>query len=220
MVVSPEIGTQILSYIVGMLSADRVQKGKSLFAEKIGTKVASEIFTLIDDGKLIGGLSTSPVDGEGIPRQTTPLIEDGVLKNYLFDSYTAKKGKVKSTGNRERSGYQSSGGIGSSNLYIKKGKAKHDEIISGIDKGFYLKDAIGLHAGIDSTSGDFSIPVAGFMVEKGEVTFPIRGITIGGNLFDFLKSVDKVANDLTWFQSVGCPTFSVSSISIGGMSQK
>jgi PmbA protein len=220
MVVSPDVGTSLIGYIVGMLSADRVQKGKSLFAEKLGTQVASEIFTLVDDGMFKGGLSTSPVDGEGVPRQTTPLIVGGVLKNYLFDSYTAKKGKVKSTGNRSRSGYQSSGGIGSSNLYIKKGKAAHDEIISGIEKGFYLKDAIGLHAGIDSTSGDFSIPVAGFMIEKGEVTFPVRGVTIGGNLFDFLKSVDKVGDDLQWFESIGCPTFSVSSISIGGVSQK
>ena len=218
MVISPEVGTQILSYIVGMLSADRVQKGKSLFAEKLETQVAAKILNLIDDGKLLGGLATCPVDGEGVPHQTTPLIVDGTLKNYLYDSYTAKKGKVKSTGNRSRGGYQSSGGIGSTNLYLQQGVIKPKTIISHIDKGFYLKDAIGLHAGIDSTSGDFSIPVAGFMIEQGKISFPIRGISIGGNLFDFLKSVDKIADDLTWFQSVGCPTFSVESIKIGGVS--
>ena len=218
MVISPEVGTSLLSYIVGMLSADQVQKGKSLFAEKLDTRVASKILNIIDDGKLKGGMDTSPVDGEGLPRQTTPLIVDGVLKTYLYDSYTAKKGKAKSTGNRSRISYQSQGGINSTNLYIKRGRLKPNSIVSRIDKGFYLKDAIGLHAGIDSTSGDFSIPVAGFMIEKGRITFPIRGITIGGNLFDFLKSVDKIANDLTWFQSVGCPTFSVSSIKIGGVS--
>ena len=218
-VVSPDVGTQILSYIVGMLSADAVQKGKSLFAEKLETKVASDILYLVDDGKLKGGLATNPVDGEGVPRQTTPLIVNGVLKNYLYDSYTAKKGKVKSTGNRARGGYQGQGGIGSTNLFLKKGKIKPNAIFSGIDKGFFMKDAFGLHAGIDSASGDFSIPVAGFMIEKGEISFPIRGISIGGNLFEFLKSVDKIADDLTWFQSVGCPTFSVSGIKIGGASK-
>jgi PmbA protein len=218
MVISPEVGTQIFSYIVRMLSADQVQKGKSLFAEKLETQIAAKILNFIDDGRLKGGLETNPVDGEGVPRQTTPLIVDGVLKNYLYDSYTAKKGKLKSTGNRSRGSYQKSGGIGSTNLYLQQGTIKPQAMFANIDRGFYLKDAMGLHAGIDSTSGDFSIPVAGFMIEKGEITFPIRGISIGGNLFDLLKSVDIIADDLTWIQSVGCPSFSVKSIKIGGES--
>ncbi|MFC1528669.1 TldD/PmbA family protein, partial [Candidatus Latescibacterota bacterium] len=216
MVISPEVGTQILSYIVGMLSADQVQKGKSLFAEKLETQVAAKFFNLIDDGKLAGGLVTSPVDGEGVPLQTTPLIINGTLKNYLYDSYTAKKGNVKSTGNCSRGSYQSSCSIGNTNLYIQQGAIRPETIISRIVNGFYLKDAIGLHAGIDSTSGDFSIPVAGFMIEQGEIAFPLRGISIGGNLFDFLKSVDNIADDLTWFGPLGCPTFSVESIKLAG----
>jgi PmbA protein len=220
MVVSPDVGTAILGYIVGMLSADRVQKGKSLFAGKIGTTVASDIFNLIDDGKLKGGMDTAPVDGEGVPRQTTPLIINGKLKNFLYDCYAAKKGKTKSTGNCSRGGYQSQGRIDCTNLYIKPGKTSRKNIVSDLKKGFYLKDAIGLHAGIDFTSGDFSIPVAGFMIDQGKISHPVRGISIGGNLFDFLKSVDKIGDDLTWAQSIGCPTFSVSSIKIGGVGKK
>jgi PmbA protein len=217
MVVSPDIGVDLLSYIVGMLSADPVQKGKSLFAGKIGESVAASSVSLIDDGKLKGGLATAPVDGEGVPTQTTSLIAEGVLKNYLFDCYNAKKGKTKSTGNRIRGSYQSSGGIGSTNLYMKSGNTKPEEIIAGIKDGFYLTVAFGLHAGINDVTGDFSLPVAGFKIENGQKTFPIRGITIGGNLFDFLKSVDKIGDDLTWIQSTGCPTFSVESIKIGGV---
>jgi PmbA protein len=217
MVVSPEIGVTFLGYIVGMLSADPVQKGKSLFAGKIGEKVASELITLIDDGRLKGGLATQPVDGEGVPRQTTPLIVDGLLKTYLYDCYNAKKGKTESTGNRGRGSYQSNGGIGSTNLYMKPGNKKPEEIVSGIKDGFYLTVAFGLHAGINDVTGDFSLPVAGFKIENGQKTFPIRGVTIGGNLFEFLKSVDRIADDLTWFQSTGCPTFSVESIKIGGV---
>lgn len=216
MVVHPEIGTQLWAFIAGMLSADSVQKGRSLFAEKVGTEVASKGFTLIDDGRLRGGFSTAPVDGEGVATQTTPLIVDGVLKTYLYDCYTARKGKAKSTGNHTRGGYGSAGGIGTTNLYLKPGDAASEAIFAGIDRGFYLTVVLGLFAAIDAASGDFSIPSAGFMIEKGKKTTPVRGVTIGGNLFELMKAVDKVGNDLTWFQSLGSPTFSVSSVKIGG----
>ena len=216
MVVTPEVGTSLFGYIVGMLSADAVQKGKSLFADMIGKAVASKYLTLIDDGTLKGGLDTNPVDGEGVPRQVTPLIVDGMLKNYLYDCYNAKRGKVKSTGNRSRSSYANPGRIDCTNLYMKAGKEKPEKIIASIDKGFYLDNAFGLHAGIDSTSGDFSIPISGFKIEKGEITSPVRGVSIGGNLFEFLKAVDKVGDDLTWTFSLACPTFSVKNVKIGG----
>lgn len=218
MVIAPEVSTQIMGYIVNMLSADVVQKGKSLFAEKLETSVASSIFNLIDDGVLKGGIETSPVDGEGIPRQTTPLIVDGILKNYLYDSYTAKKDGIKSTGNRSRGSFQSPGMIGSTNLFMKPGDSDVESIFAGIKKGFYLKDAIGLHAGIDSTSGDFSIPAAGFMIADGVKSYPVRGISIGGNLFELLSTIDQIADNLTWNNNIACPTFSVSNILIGGSS--
>lgn len=216
LVVSPEVGSEILSFIVGLLSAEEVQKGRSSFAGKIGEAVASPGWTLIDDGRLKGGLATSPVDGEGVPQQTTPLIVDGVLKTYLYDCYTARKGKTKSTGNRSRSGYQGRGGIGPTNLYVKPGETAPEALIGVLAKGFYLTTAFGIFAAIDVASGEFSFPVAGFMIEKGKTTFPVRGIGIAGNLFTLLKNVDKVGNDLTWFGSTGCPTFSVNSIKIGG----
>ncbi len=215
-VVAPDVGVSLLGYIVGMLSADDVQKGKSLFAGKIGEEVASKVMTLIDDGRLKGSLATQPVDAEGVPRQTTPLIEEGVLKTYLYDCYNAKKGKTRSTGNRVRGSYQGAGGIGSTNLYLKAGTIKPADILKGIKEGLYITVAFGLHAGINSVTGDFSIPVAGFKIENGEITFPIRGVNIAGNLFGFLKSVNNVGDDLTWILSTGCPTFSAESIKIGG----
>jgi PmbA protein len=216
LVISPEIGTQLWSFLAGMLSADDVQKGRSLFADKIGTDVAAKGFTLIDDGRLKGGTSTAPVDGEGVATQTTPLIVDGVLKTYLYDCYTAKKGKARSTGNRTRGGYGSAGGVGTTNLYVKPGDVAPEAVFAGIDRGFYLTVVLGLFAAIDTASGDFSIPSAGFMIEKGKKTYPVRGVTVGGNLFELLKAVDKVGSDLTWFQSLGSPTVSVSHVKIGG----
>jgi len=216
MVIAPDIAIQLWSFIAGMLSADEVQKGRSLFAEKIGTEIAAKGFTLVDDGRLKGGTSTAPVDGEGVATQTTPLIVDGVLKTYLYDCYCAKKGQTKSTGNRSRGGYGSAGGVGTTNLYLKPGDSAPEAIMAGIDRGFCLTVVLGLFAAIDSASGDFSIPSAGFMIEKGKKTVPVRGVTVGGNLFEMLKAVDKVGSDLTWFQSLGSPTVAVSHIKIGG----
>jgi len=216
MVVSPEIGTQVWSFVAGMLSADEVQKGRSLFAEKIGSEVAAKGFTLIDDGRRKGGMSTAPVDGEGVATQTTPLIIDGVLKTYLHNSYTARKAKARSTGNHVRAGYGTAGGVATTNLYMKPGDVAPEAIFAGIDRGFYLTVVLGLFAAIDPASGDFSIPSAGFLIEKGRKTAPVRGVTIGGNLFELMKAVDKIGSDLTWFQSLGSPTFSVSSVKIGG----
>jgi PmbA protein len=216
MVVHPEIGTELWSFIADMLSADSVQKGRSLFAGKVGSEVAAKGFTLIDDGRLKGGTSTAPIDGEGVATQTTPLIVDGVLKTYLYDCYCARKGKAKSTGNRSRGGYGSAGGVGTTNLYLKPGDVAPEAIFAAIDRGFYLTVVLGLFAAIDPASGDFSIPSAGFMIEKGQKTVPVRGVTIGGNIFELMKAVDKVGSDLTWYQSLGSPTFSVSSVKIGG----
>jgi PmbA protein len=220
LVIAPDVGTQMLTFVVNLLSADEVQKGRSKFADKIGSQVAAPRVTLIDDGRLKGGVSTAPVDGEGLPTQTTPLIVDGVLKTYLHDSYTAKKGKTKSTGNRSRSGYRTAGGIGPTNLYLRAGDTKPEAIIAGIPRGFFLKVAFGLFAAIDAASGDFSFPAAGFMIEKGRLTHPVRGISIAGNLFELLKAVDKVGSDLTWFGNVGCPTLLIKSVKIGGSDRR
>jgi PmbA protein len=216
MVVNPEVGTQLLSFIAGLLSADEVQKGRSLFAGKIDAKIASPAVTLIDDGRLAGRLATSPVDGEGVPQQTTVLVTDGVLKTFLYDSYTANKGKTRSTGNHQRGGYQGPGSVGTTSFYLKPGTARAGDLVRGIARGFYWTQGIGLFAGIDAASGDFSIPVAGFLIERGKLTAPIRGVSIAGNLFELLTAVDKVGDDLTWFDPMGCPTFSVHSVKIGG----
>jgi PmbA protein len=224
LVIDPAVTADILVFFEFMLSADEVQKGRSPFAGKIETAVASPIVFLIDDGKLNGGIGTAPVDAEGIPHQTTPLIEKGVLKQLLYDSHTAQKAKVKSTGNRIRSIYNQEGKIGVTNFYIQPGKTKRKDLVAKIDKGFYVDYTIGVFSSIDTTSGNFSIPCAGYMIEKGAITYPVQGATISGNLLGLLKSIDAVADDLTWIYNLynpgnlnyGSPTISLSGIKISG----
>jgi len=216
LVIDPYVATQILGYLAGMLSADEVQKGRSLFAGKVGSQVASGIFRLIDDGTMKGRLGTRPVDGEGVLSRRTPLIVDGVLEGFLHNAYTAKKGGVQSTGNHARSGYQSPGSVGTSNLYVPAGEGTDQEILAGVDDGVLVTSVIGLHAGIDPASGDFSIPMAGFRIEGGEVGTPVRGITIGGNLFDLLMSVEAIGRELTWAGPTASPMLAISNVKIGG----
>ncbi len=215
--VDPLVAAGLFEYLASMLSADMVQKGMSLFAGRLEEAVASEHVNLVDDGLLRGGVATSPVDGEGVPRQRTPLVEAGVLKSYLYDCYTARKGDCQSTGNRSRSSYRSQGGIATTNLIVEAGATPRDQVLAAVDDGFYLAEAFGLHAGVDPTSGDFSLPAAGFRIESGELGYPVRGISIGGNLFELLRSVDRVADDRTWVGTTACPTISVSNIKIGGV---
>ncbi|HDS01094.1 MAG TPA: TldD/PmbA family protein, partial [candidate division Zixibacteria bacterium] len=143
----PEAGIPIVHALFGMIEADSVQKGKSPFREKIGKQVASDILTLIDDGTLADGLGTRPYDSEGIPTTRTMVIENGLLKNYLYDTYTAKKGKTKSTGNAARSSYHSKPLIFPTNFFIKPTDIDTNEMIGDVEKGILITELSGLHAG-------------------------------------------------------------------------
>jgi PmbA protein len=215
LVIDPFVGTNILNVLANALSSDAVQKGKSLFVNKLGNEVGSEILSLIDNGRLPNGLVSAPFDEEGVPTQETKLVENGILRNLLFNTYTAGKGKAKSTGNAVRGSFKSLPGIGPTNLYIPAGEQSPDEIMKGIGKGLYVQRVMGIHTA-NPISGDFSIGAAGFMIENGEKAYPVRGITIAGNLIEMLKAIEAVASDLRFITNVGSPTLLISEITVGG----
>ncbi|MBD3219220.1 MAG: hypothetical protein GF310_13170 [candidate division Zixibacteria bacterium] len=215
----PEAGIPIVQSLFGMIEADSVQKGKSPFRGKIGKMVASDVLTLIDDGTLAGGLGTRPYDGEGIATTRTMVIEKGLLKNYLYDTYTAKKGKTKSTGNASRGGYHSKPLIYPTNFFIQPSKTDVKDVIGDIGNGILITELSGLHAGINHATADFSVPAKGIVIEAGEPAYPVDNIAISGNLFDFLKNISAVGNDLNWEPiegMIGAPTFKVDNLKIIG----
>jgi len=161
------------------------------------------------------GLGSAPFDGEGVPTQETRLINQGELKTFFYNTYTANKGKTKSTGNAARGSYQGLPGIGPTNLYIEAGKNSHEEIIKSITKGLYLVRIMGAHTA-NPISGDFSFGAAGILIENGQLTHPVRSITIAGNLIDLLKHLKAVGSDLRFFSSIGAPTLLLEGISISG----
>lgn len=215
LILDPFIGTQLLEVLANALSSDAVQKGKSLFVNKLSNEVGSEVLSIIDNGRLQNGLVSAPFDGEGNPTQETKLIENGILRNFFFNTYTANKGKTRSTGNALRDSFKSMPGIGPTNLYISAGSQSAHDMIQSIGQGLYVQRVMGIHTA-NPISGDFSIGAAGYMIENGEKTYPVRGITIAGNLIEMLKAIEAVASDLRFITNIGSPTLLISGITVGG----
>lgn len=211
----PYVATNFLGVISPALSAEAVQKGKSLFEGKIGQKVASSKINIIDDGALPDGISSAPFDGEGVPTSKTILVENGELKGFLHNTYTAAKEGVKSTGNGIRSSFKSTPEIGTTNFYIAPGNITPDELIKDISLGLYVTDVMGMHTA-NPISGDFSVGAAGILIENGKLTRAVRGVAIAGNILDLLKEIEGVANDLTFFGGTGSPTLRIAKMTISG----
>ena len=169
------------------IDADNVQKGRSSLIGRKGEIIASEELSIIDDGLLEGGIETAMADDEGVPSQITPVIENGVFKSYLYDTYTAGKEGVRSTGNASRNSYSAAPSVGTRNFIIKH---EQSNLIEDTDKGIYINTVIGAHTA-NFISGDFSVEARNaFTIEKGELSKPIRSLMLSGNVFDILKSIN------------------------------
>jgi PmbA protein len=181
--------------LINAVKADDVQRNQSPFKDKIGEKVAAENITIYDDGLIPGGLRTWTFDGEGVPHQKTPLIERGILRNFLYDNYTAKKEGRESTGNASRSGYLSTPEIEATNFHIIPGTAPADQIISEMDDGLVIYYLQGAHSS-NPVSGEFSVVATpAWEVKKGEIGHSTRGVMLAGNMFELLKNVSMVADN-------------------------
>lgn len=218
-ILSPYAGSILISAIFPALSAEYVQKGKSLFISAMDKLVASPKLNLFDSGILAGGTGSAPYDDEGTPTQETSIIKDGILCTYLHDSYTAKKGKKTSTANAFRTSFMSQPSIQPTNLYVKPGSSSKDEIVSGISKGFLVTSIMGAHT-INPITGDFSVGFSGFFIDNGTISKPVRGMTLAGNMLDVLSHIEDVGSDLTFFQhggSIGSPSVLIRSLSVSGI---
>ncbi|MGM0410170.1 MAG: TldD/PmbA family protein [Bacillota bacterium] len=191
-----DIAAKILATFSSTLSAENVQKGLSLFVDKIGEKVGSDKLNLIDDPFLEGGFNSMPFDGEGVATRKKEIIKDGELKSYLHNLKTAKKAGVDSTGNAYRSSHKSSVDIAPTNMYIEEGNRSYEELINSIDEGLIIMDVQGLHSGANSVSGDFSLGAFGYYIKNGKIDHPVEQITISGNFIEMLKNIELIANDL------------------------
>ncbi|MCX5750613.1 MAG: TldD/PmbA family protein [Candidatus Saganbacteria bacterium] len=214
-VLDREVGAELLEVISGLFSAESVQKGKSLLKGKLGKQIAAPAITIVDDGRKENLVGSSPYDGEGVPTQKTILVSNGNVNAYLYNTYTANKDKVKSTGNAARGSFAGLPGTDCHNVYFEAGKHSKEEIVSQVSDGVYITGVMGIHT-INPISGDLSIGAEGFKIEKGKITFAIKGITIATNLIELLEAIEMVGSDLRFHGSVGSPTLLISEMSVGG----
>jgi len=211
----PYVATGFLGLIGPALTGEAVQKGRSLFAGKVGARVVSDKVTVIDDGALAGGIASAPFDGEGAPTSRTVLIEGGILKGYLYNTYTAAKDGVQSTGNGVRGSFKGTPEVGVTNFFVEAGPTPVEKMIKDVKAGLYVTEVMGMHTA-DPISGDFSVGVAGLLIENGEFTKPVRGMAMGGNIIELLAGVDAVGDDLRFFGGKGSPTLRVAEMTVSG----
>jgi len=212
-VFDPLTAASLVGIIPAAVNGDAVYKRATFLVDKIDETVASSKVNIRDDGQLIKGLASSPVDGEGLPTVNKVIISNGKLKTYLYDTYTARKAKTISTANAQR-GYSSTPGIGSFNCYLEAGDFTPDEIIGSIENGLYLTNLMG--SGIDIVTGDYSRGASGLWIENGKLTKPVEGLTIASNMNDMLKNIEMIGDDLKMMGPVSSPTFKISMMTIAG----
>ncbi len=204
-----------------IFSAEQVQKGTSLLKDKINCKIAASNISIIDNPHMKGKIASASFDAEGVPTKYKEVIKNGVLTTYLHNMKTAYIGNVKPTGNATRGSYKSSIGISPSNFYVENGNVTKDDMISEIEKGLLIVSLEGLHAGLNSVSGDFSLSAKGFLIENGKIIRPVNQITVSGNFLELLKNVKTVGNDLDFTMPsgsslVGSPSLRVDKLTVSG----
>lgn len=203
-VMEPAMTARLLSFFASCVNGRMVYMNQSYLAGKLNEKIAQSDLRIIDDGTMPGKMASRPFDSEGVPTRKMPILEDGVLKNYLLDTYSANKLGLKSTGHAG----------GSTNFYLDAGKHSPEEIIKSVDKGLLLVKTIG--QGTMPSTGSISTGAYGIWIEKGELAYPVHEITINGNLAEILKNIEMIGNDLVFDRSIVGPTIKVNGISISG----
>jgi PmbA protein len=212
-VFDPEMAASLLRSLSSALSGYSLYKGASFLIGKLGTKIASDKVTVIDDGTLPGALGSRPFDAEGLPTRRKTIVEKGELRSYLLDTYSGKKLGMPSTGNAARSVGEPPG-VAPSNLYLAQGTHAPDEIIDSVKAGLYVTELIGF--GINLVTGDYSRGAAGVWIEKGELTYPVEEVTIAGNLKEMLQNIEMVGSDLELRGRIAAPTLKISQMTVAG----
>jgi PmbA protein len=215
----PFSAASFLGVVTSGLSAEAVLKGRSLFAGRVGERVASDVVHLVDDGRELAGPGAEPFDGEGVPTGRTQLIEGGVLRGFLHNTYTAKRMAAASTGNASRAGFKSTPGVSPTNLILAPGTKTPEQLAAEAGRALLVQDLIGVHSGANPISGDFSVGVNGLLLENGAPAGAIREATIASTVLDILKDVVAVANDLRYLPfggSIGTPTILIGEMTVAG----
>lgn len=208
----PDVSRSIIGTFSGCILGGAIWRKSSYLLDREGSEVASALITLVDDPLIARAPGSRPFDGEGLRSRRNVVVERGVLKTFLLDSYSARKLERAPTASAGRAG----GSIGPSttNFILSAGEPSREQIIRSTERGLYVTDMMGF--GFNPLTGDYSRGASGFWVENGEFAFPVSEVTISSNLDTMLKSIDAVGSDLDLKTATAAPTFRVTSMTVAG----
>ena len=212
-ILDPMVASSMLEHIFEGVNGDSIYRGASFLAGKLGEKIAGANVTVVDDGTIPGGFGTTPFDGEGIPTRRTVVIENGILKSFLLNTYTAKKLGLETTANASR-GLAGTPGIGPGNYFLQPGTRAPKQIIADIKDGLYITEFLG--HGANLVTGDYSRGASGMWIVNGELAYPVEEITVAGNLKDMFNNISEIGCDLEFRGSVASPTIRIDGLTVGG----
>lgn len=216
-VFDPKVTATLIGLLGSALSGEAVQKGRSLFAGRIGEQVGSEILTLVDDPTDPDAPAASLFDAEGLASRRNVLVSDGRLERFCYDTYSARRAGVASTASAVRAGFRSGPAVGMRSMSLLPGTATAEEVIGGIGLGMLVQSVSGIHSGVNPVSGDFSVGAEGLMIRGGQLAEPVREVTIASTLQRMLSQVSAVASDLRWLPSGHAgATIAVAEMSLSG----
>jgi PmbA protein len=209
----PDVTKGFIRGLLDAFNGDLIYKKSSFLLDKLGATVASPLVTLLDDGGLDHRTGSRPFDGEGVATQRRALVDKGVLRQFLYDTYTANKAGAKSTGTASR-GYASLPEIGSSNLFLQPGDTPATELYRGLDRALVVTSLMGF--GVNVVTGDYSRGAQGLFIENGAPAYPVQEVTVAGNLLAMLRDVDRVGADMDWRGRIGAPSIRFARLTVAG----
>jgi len=225
-VFAPEVARGLMGNLLAAADGESIYRNASMFSGKLGEQVAGENITMIDDGTMVfdhtlpdgtnlrvGGFGTSPFDGDGLPTRRTVVIERGILKELMLNTYTARKLQMQSTAKASR-GLAGAPGIGGGNYFLEPGTLTPEQVIGDVASGLYVLQTMG--HGVNLVTGDYSVGASGLWIENGELAYPVEQITIAGNLKDIFRNVVAIGNDLEFRGSGAVPTLRVDGMTVAG----
>ncbi len=212
-VFDPETSASLMRTLCSAASGPSLYRGASFLIDRLGDRIAAEIVSVYDDGTIPGHLGSKPFDGEGLPTRRNVVVENGVLRSYLLDTYSARKLRLAPTGSAVR-GIGDVPTVGPTNFFLQPGPHDPADIIQSVDEGLYVTELIG--PGVNLVTGDYSRGAVGFWIDKGVLTYPVEEITVASNLKEMLLGIEMVGNDLIFRNSVVAPTLKIRRMTVAG----
>jgi PmbA protein len=212
-VFDPETAASLLTHLASAVSGAAVYRGMTFLRDRLGTVIGPETLCIVDDPLRAAGLASRRFDAEGLTSRRNVVVEGGVLRTFLLDTYSARKLGKHSTASAVRS-LGEPPTAGATNLYLEPGSVPPEEVVGSVANGFYVTELIG--SGVNAVTGDYSRGAVGLWIENGKLTFPVEEVTIAGNLHEMFAGIEAVGNDLAFRSSVSAPTVKIAKMTVAG----